>query len=174
MSELAEPLRPVRVVRQPGRYAPLAGFSCGAGEESWDRHVNRVAQRLYSEQAIPQTLAVLEDDGGELVGICTFWPRDLLLPLRREPLLEIPYINAIGIDRRFRGAALRDGGRPADALLAGVLDVIRGMHGGAAPHVYALVASANERGHALFDRHGFGELSATKPGGEAIRIRPPD
>jgi len=56
----------------------------------------------------------------------------------------------------------------------GVLEVIRGMHGGAAPHVYALVASTNQHGHALFSRHGFGELSATKPGGEAIRIRPPD
>jgi ribosomal protein S18 acetylase RimI-like enzyme len=174
MSELAEPLRPVRVVRQPGRYPPLAEFSCGTGEEPWDRHVNRVAQRLSSEQALPQTLTVLEDDAGELVGICSFWPRDLLLPLRREPLLEIPYINAIAVDRRFRGASLRDGSRPADALLVGALEVIRATHGGVAPHVYALVSSRNERAQALFTRHGFGELSASKPGGEAIRIRPPD
>ncbi|HEX5224467.1 MAG TPA: GNAT family N-acetyltransferase [Solirubrobacteraceae bacterium] len=174
MGELAEPLRPVRVVRQPGRYHPLAGFSCGAGEDPWDRHVNKVVQRLASEQAIPQTLAVLEDDEGELVGICSFWPRDLLLPLRREPLLEIPYINALGIDRRFQGVGLRDGARPADVLLAGVLDVIRTMHGGAAPYVYALVAAGNTRAHALFARHGFGELSALREGGEAIRIRAPD
>jgi hypothetical protein len=174
VSELTEPLRPVRIVRQPGRHPALARFSCGPDAQPWDRHVNRVAQRLAAEQAIPQTLTVLEDDAGELVGICSFWPRDLLLPLRRDPLLEIPYINAIGIDQRFHGATLRDGTRAADSLLSGVLDVIRAMHGGALPHVYALVAASNTRAHKLFARHGFGELSATREGGETIRIHAPE
>lgn len=174
MAELAEPLRPARIVGSPGRYEPLRRFSCGPGAERWERHVNGVAGRLARDEAILQTLVVLEDASGELVGVCSFFPRELLLPPRRQALRNVPYINMIGIDQRFQGRVLGDGTRPADALLGGVLDQIRGMYGGVIPHVYALVALENRRTHALFERHDFGQISPRKEGGEAIRIRAPD
>jgi hypothetical protein len=161
-------------VQRPRSYEPLAGFSCGPGEEAWETHVNRVAERLVSGEAVPQTLVVLEDAAGGLVGICTFWPRDLLLPLHRTPLLEVPYINTIATDARYRGARLADGGRPGDVLLEGALSVIRTMNGGSLPWVYALVAADNARAHSLFERHGFGEVGALTPGGQSIRIHAPE
>jgi hypothetical protein len=174
MADLAEPLRPARIVERPRRYQPLKGFSCGPGTEPWEGHVNRVVRRLSRGEAIPQTLVVVEDATGALVGVCSFWPRDLLLPLRSQALCAIPYINMIATERRFQGQILEDGSRPGDALLLGVLDHIRGMHGGVLPHVYALVAPANTPAHALFARHDFGEVSPLKAGGDAIRIRAPD
>jgi hypothetical protein len=173
MPGLIEPLGPARIVGRPARYEPLKGFSCGPGEQRWERHVDGVAGRLARGQALPQTLVVIEDAADALVGVCSFFPRDLLLPVRSAPLRAIPYINMIGVGHHYRGVALADGSHPADALLDGVLEQIARMHGGSAPHVYALVAPQNAQAHALFARHGFGEISPLKQGGEAIRIRPP-
>jgi hypothetical protein len=174
MAGLAEPLRPARIVERPARYQPLQDFSCGPGAQPWERHVNNVAQRLAHGQAIPQALVVLEDATSALVGVCSFWLRELLLPPRQAPLRDSLYINIIAIHQRFRGQRLHDRSRPSDALLAGVLAHMRATHRGALPHVYALVAPNNLSAHALFARHGFGEISPLKHGGEAIRIHPPD
>lgn len=171
MPELAEPLRPARTVEDPSGYEPLSAFTCGSGEEPWERHVDRVVERLYKGEAIPQTLVVLEDARGALVGVCSFWLGDLMTPLFRTPIREAPYINAIGIDRRFHGARLADGSRPGDALLRGALSEIQALYG--ARHVFALVAPENSQAHALFARHGFGEVSPLKEGRQALRIRPP-
>jgi hypothetical protein len=171
MSELAEPLRPARVVEDPTAYEQLADFSCGAGDAAWESHVDRVVGRLYKGEAIPQTLVVLEDADGRLVGVCSFWLGDLMAPLFRTPIRDAPYINVIGVDRRFHGARLADGSHPGDVLLRGALAAIHGLHG--YRHVFALVAPENARAHALFARHGFGEVSPLKEGRQALRIRPP-
>ncbi len=161
------------MIETPTAYTPLRRFSCAAGADRWEGHVDRVAARLARGEAIPQTLVVLEDAGGALVGVCSFLARTLLLPPRSAPMRGIPYINMIGIDRRFRGHVLADGSRPSDALLAGALEQIGGTYGGRLPHVFALVAPENTHAHALFARHDFGEISPQKPGGEAIRMRAP-
>ena len=171
MPALAEPLEPARTIEDPTTYEPLSGFSCGPGEEAWERHVNRVVARLFDGEAIPQTLLALEDADGALVAVCSFWLGDLLTPLQRAPIRDAPYINVIGVDRRFQGLRLADGSRPGDAMLHGALATIQALYGHR--HVFALVAPENDRAHALFARHGFGEVSPMKGGGQALRIRPP-
>jgi hypothetical protein len=171
MTDLTEPLTPVRAIEDPTHYGPLARFSCGSGEQPWERHVDRVALRLARGEAIPQTLLAVEDAVGELVGLCSFWLGNLLMPMYREPINDAPYINIIGVDARFQGRRLTDGSRAADALLDGALEWIRNLHG--AVHVFALVAPENSRGHALFARHAFGEISPMNAGRQALRVRPP-
>jgi ribosomal protein S18 acetylase RimI-like enzyme len=171
MAQIVEPLRAVRVVDEPGAYAPLKEFSSGPGAHPWERHVDNVAGRLARGEAIPQALLVLEDAAGALVGVCSYWIDELLAPVYRAPIPQSPYVNMIGVDGRYRGARLADGSRPGDVLLAGVLERMKAKHG--ACHVFALVAAENVHGHALFARHGFGEISPLKAGRQALRVRPP-
>jgi hypothetical protein len=173
MVKLVEPLKPARVLKRPRGHDPLKGFSCGPCTKKWEQHVNAVAGRLYAGEAAPQTTVVLEDATGALVGVCSFLPRDLMLPVYREPLRGALYINMIGTDVRFQGLPLEDGSRPGDALLGGTLELIRSLHSGAMPYVHALVAPKNTRSHALFERHDFGEISPLTKGGDAIRLRAP-
>jgi ribosomal protein S18 acetylase RimI-like enzyme len=108
-----------------------------------------------------------------LVGVCSFWEGELMLPLRGEPLRGMPYINMIGTDRHYQGKKLEEGSRPGDALLRGVLEQIATLYRGPMPHVYALVSPKNTRSHALFERHGFGVISPLEKGGDIIRLRAP-
>jgi ribosomal protein S18 acetylase RimI-like enzyme len=171
MAEIVEPLRAVRVVDEPSAYVPLQEFSSGPGEHPWERHVDNVAGRLARGEAIPQALIVLEDAAGALVGVCSYWMDELLAPVYRAPIPQSPYINMIGVDHRYQGVRLADGSGPADVLLRGVLEHMKAKHG--ASYVFALVATENVRAHALFARHGFGEISPLKPGRQALRVRPP-
>jgi hypothetical protein len=173
MAELAEPLKPARLLDQSRRQESAVAFSCGGNGRSWELAVNAWAQRVCSGGTTePQTIVALEDANGSLVGLSSFKPSAIHPLLYREPLWGVPYIHMIGTDRRYHRKRLADGSSPGDALLAATLDAIRDAWDGVLPHVWALVNPKNHPSHAMFSRHGFGEISPVGKG-DAIRVRAP-
>ena len=163
MPDIAEPLRPARILVTPKKYRPLKDFSCGRKGDYSEKLVNECARNLYlGRETLTQTLVVLEDANGKLIGICSFHPHAL-----GRFSGNAQRIHVVGIDRKYRGKRLEDGSRPGDALLHGSLGQI-GMAGGdRMPHVSALVNPENHHSRALFARHGFRELPY--PGEGAIK-----
>ena len=172
MPDIAEPLRPVRVLATPQKFLPLRNFSCGRKGKSWETMVNSCVRGLYLgiETSI-QTVVVLEDASGTLIGVGSFLPH------------SIPYgpgrfsgnaqrIHILGTDRLYHGKRLIDGSRPGDVLLAGALAQIESACGARMPHVSALVSPENHRSRDLFARHGFRELPYAGEG-EVIYVRVP-
>jgi hypothetical protein len=172
MAAIIEPLRPARVLAQPKKFAPLRGFSCGRKGTPWEKMVNEWSRDLYlGIQAHPQTVLVLEDAVGKLIGVCSFNPDPV--PVRAGKLMgEAQRIHMLGTDRLYHGMKLQDGSRPGDVLLRGVLEHIGRVCDGHMPYVWALVTPENDRSHALFDRHGFDRWPYAGEG-EVIRIRDP-
>jgi ribosomal protein S18 acetylase RimI-like enzyme len=158
-----------RILPTPRRFAPLRKFSCGRKGDSWEKAINDWAKRLYSGKVDPQTVVVLEDTHGKLIGLASFWERDLEIP--GQPTLHgIPYIRWIATDRLYQRKRLGDDTSPGDALLVRALKHIKDVWGGGAlPCVYAFVNPDNRPSHDLFKRHGFAEISPEGEG-DAIRI----
>lgn len=172
MTEIAEPLRPVRVLSEPKKFWPLRQFSCGGRRSSSEIGVNRWAKDLTRGGERDQTVVVLEDADRNLVGIGSFKPQPIVA-------VDVPVgddaqrIHMVAIDRLYRGKRLQDGSRPGDVLLEGMLEQIRVACGGRLPVVSALVSTDNEPSHALFDRHGFRCMPYAGEG-EIVRVRLPD
>lgn len=151
MSDIAEPLRPARILVKPKRYLPLRNFSCGRKGDSSEKLVNECVRNLYlGREVLSQTLVILEDANGKLVGICSFHPYSL-----GKFVGSARCIHVVGVDRRYQGKRLEDGSRPGDALLRGALDQIEITCDGGMPYVAALVSPENRRSRDLFARHGF-------------------
>src|ERR1700683_2410556 len=145
MSDIAEPLRPARILVTPKKYSPLRTFSCGRKGNSSEKLVNDCVRKLYLGKAtLAQTLVVLEDANGRLIGICGFYPHVL-----GEFAGDAQRIHAVGIDRKYHGKRLEDGSRPGDALLHGALGQIAMAAGHHMSHVSVLVDPENHRSRAL-------------------------
>ncbi len=176
MADIIEPLGPVRVLAKPKRCPPLRTFSCGRYGNRWERTVNEWAKDLYrGDEKVAQTVVIMEDANSKLVGIGSFRPEPL--PVRAGKFADKVFgqaqcIHMLATDRLFRGQRLRDGSRPGDVLMRGVLEQIEIAADGRMPYVWALVSPENARSNALFDRHGFGELPYAGDG-EMILVRPP-
>src|SRR5580693_868940 len=154
MSEIVEPLRPVRTLLLPKKYLPLRNFSCGRKGGPWEKLVNDCVRDLYlGRETLTQTLVVLEDADGKLIGVCSFYPHAL-----GRFMSDAQRIHVIGTDRKYHGERLADDSRPADALLRGALEQIERACNDRMPHVSTLVSPENHRSRALFARHGFREL----------------
>jgi ribosomal protein S18 acetylase RimI-like enzyme len=172
MAELVEPLRPTRVLDNWTRREPIRGFSCGAKGRSWEVAVNEWAQRVASDRlGEQQSVILLEDGDGKLVGLGSYKPKAVLSPLHRQPLITA-YVHMIGTDYRYHRQRLHDGSSAGDALLGGMLEHVRVTWGGVMPYMTALVNPRNAPSHSMFDRHGFGEIAPTGRG-DALRIRAP-
>jgi hypothetical protein len=168
MPDIAEPLRPARILVTPKKFPPLRNFSCGRKGMSWEKMVNDCARSLYLGKETPtQTVVILEDANGKLIGICSFLP-----DARGRFVGDAQRIHIIGTDRLYHGKRLEDGSRLGDALLRGALEQIEIACDGRMPYVSALVSPGNDRSRALFERHRFRALSY--PGeGEMQYLRSP-
>jgi hypothetical protein len=154
MPEIAEPLRPVRVLANPKKHLPLRSFSCGRKGQYWERLVNDCVRNLYlGKETLAQTVVVLEDAVGKLIGVCTFHPHSL-----GKFMGDAQRIHVVGTDRHYHGQRLADGSRPGDVLLRGALEQIELACDCRMPYVSTLVTPENERSRALFARHGFRDL----------------
>lgn len=168
MPEIAEPLRPVRVLANPKKHLPLRHFSCGRKGNYWERLVNECVRNLYlGKETLAQTAVVLEDAAGKLIGICTFHPHSL-----GKFTGDAQRIHIIGTDRHYHGRRLEDGSRPGDVLLRGALDQIELACDCRMPYVSTLVTPENDHSRALFSRHGFRDLPYTGEG-EVQYVRSP-
>jgi ribosomal protein S18 acetylase RimI-like enzyme len=172
MAEIAEPLRSARILAKPKKFPPLRSFSCGRKGQPWEKMVNEWARGLYlGTETSSQTVVVLEDAHGKLVGVCSFMRESL--PVRAGGLIGTAYcIHMIGIDRLYRGKRLEDGSRLGDVLLDGALEHIRMNSDGRTPHIWSLVSPENHRSRALFDRHGFDEWRYSGEGEIIYVLRP--
>ena len=155
MAEIAEPLRPMRVLSDQKKFVPLKAFSCGRQGNRWERAVNNWVKRVARGDTADETVLVLEDDHHRLIGLCSIKPQPYLL-VDVFVGKDAREIHMLATDRLYRGVRLKDGSRPGDVLLAGALEQIKRESGGSLPCVSAVVAPDNDRSHALFDRHGFG------------------
>lgn len=154
MPDIAEPLRPIRILGAPKRYLPLRNFSCGRKGSPAEKLVNECVRNIYlGREPLDQTLVVMEDADGKLIGVCTFHHHSL-----GKFLGDAQRIHVIGTDRRYQGKRLRDGSLPGDTLLRGALEQIQKASDGRMPYVSALVSAENDRSRALFARNGFREL----------------
>jgi ribosomal protein S18 acetylase RimI-like enzyme len=139
------------------KFAPLKSFSCGRQGQPWEKMINEWVRDLYLGTVMrAQTVVVLEDAIGKLVGVCSFLPHPLDIPASRR-IGNSQRIHMLGTDRLFRGERLADGSSPGDVLLRGALQHIEIAGEGRMPYVSALVAPENDRSLALFKRHGFTE-----------------
>ncbi|HEV7937964.1 MAG TPA: GNAT family N-acetyltransferase [Solirubrobacteraceae bacterium] len=153
MSEIAEPLRPARILLAPKKYPPLRDFSCGRKGSFSEKLVNDCVRNLYlGRETLAQTLIVLEDANGKLIGVCSFYPHAL-----GRLMGDAQRIHVVGVDRRYQGKRLKDGLRPGDVLLRSALEQIE-LTCVRMPYVSTLVYPENDRSRALFARHGFREL----------------
>ncbi|HEY3970642.1 MAG TPA: hypothetical protein VGL79_04510 [Solirubrobacteraceae bacterium] len=168
MSDIAEPLRHGRILVTSKKYPPLRGFSCGRKGDYSEKLVNECVRNLYlGRETLTQTLVVLEDANGKLIGICSFYAHPL-----GKFMGDAQRIHSIGIDRKYHGKRLEDGSRPGDALLRGTLELIETVCDDRMPYVSTLVYPENDRSRALFSRHGFREMPY--PGEGAIKyVRSP-
>jgi RimJ/RimL family protein N-acetyltransferase len=171
VNDMAEPLRPARVLAQPKRWGPLKSFSCGRKGMPWETMVNVWVKDLFRGIEADQTVVVLEDANRRLIGICSFMPQ----PVVGGTFVgkDAHRVHMLGIDRLYQGKRLSDGSRASDILLQGALEQIRIVGGGRMPCVSALVAPENHRSHALFERHGFRQVRHVGEG-EVICLRLPD
>ena len=168
MPDIAEPLRPVRVLANPKKYLPLRSFSCGRKGSFAEKTVNDCVRNLYlGKETLAQTVTVLEDANGKLVGVCTFHPHSL-----GKLMGEAQRIHIIGTDRLYHSKRLEDGSSLGDALLGGALEQIERVCGLRMPYVSTLVAPDNGRSRALFSRHGFRDLPYAGEG-EVRYVRAP-
>jgi ribosomal protein S18 acetylase RimI-like enzyme len=173
MDDVCEPLQPARVLAKPKKFAPLRNFSCGRKGKPWETTVNKWARSLYlGTETHTQTVVMLEDANGKLVGLCSYRPDPLPIPAG-SLVGGAQLIHLLGTDRLCHGKQLEDGSRPGDVLLQGALEHIKKDCGGRMPYVWALVSPENDRSQALFDRHGFGELPY-KDKGEIVRVLSPN
>jgi hypothetical protein len=168
MSDIAEPLRPARILLTAKKYLPLRGFSCGRKGDYSEKLVNECARNLYlGRETLTQTLVVLEDTNSKLIGICSFHAHSL-----GRFMGDAQRIHVVGVDRKYHGKRLEDGSRPGDALLRGALELIEVVCDNRMPYVSTLIYPENHRSRALFARHGFRELPY--PGEGAIKyVRSP-
>jgi ribosomal protein S18 acetylase RimI-like enzyme len=172
-SQIAEPLRPVRILAKPKRYAPLKTFNCSRSRNHWEATVQIWAKNAYlGVLPDPQTVVALEDADGRLVGAGGFRKRPLMHPEPEKTTqlaMEAYYIHMLATDRLYQGVRLQDGLRPGDVLLQGMLRHIKSSHGGSMPCVWVLTSPKNTRSAALFDRNGF--VAFPYPGeGEVVRF----
>jgi hypothetical protein len=168
MPDIAEPLRPVRILANPKKHLPLRGFSCGRKGQYWERLVNDCVRNLYlGKETLSQTVVVLEDADGKLVGVCTFHPHSL-----GKFMGDAQRIHIIGTDRLYHGTRLQDGSRLGDVLLGGALEQIELACECRMPYVSTLVTPENSRSRALFARHGFRDLPYSGEG-EIRYVRAP-
>jgi hypothetical protein len=69
MADIAEPLRPVRVL-DIHKFVALKTFSCGRQGETWERFVNRWVRDVYrGSNPREETVLVLEDANRKLIGL---------------------------------------------------------------------------------------------------------
>jgi hypothetical protein len=172
MTDLAEPLRPVRALASPKRFAPLRTFSCGRAGRPWEKGINKWVRDVYHGLETDHTILVMEDARGKLVGVCGIRPHPFSVGAGR-PDPEAQRIHILATDRLYRGKRLEDGSRPGDVFLRGVLKHIKVAGGGRMPCVTALIEPENARSLAFFSRHGFGQLPYAGEG-DIICVRPAD
>jgi hypothetical protein len=143
--------------------AQLEDFRCSDGPAA--REVAMIVANLLSGEALPQTVAFINDAaGGALLGIASVRP-DGNAQLRAKPstpwflrrLATNPYVNMIARDERYAGQFLRDGStRLGTAILRGGLEALAHELGRQSlPTVWALVRRENEVSKRTFSEFGF-------------------
>ena len=152
-------------------FAPLEHFCAGDPAVGGDighaiDEVNTMVRRMFTGEAVKQTVVILEEEGGKigsgkLVGVCGV--RHLKLfetAVGTQAVAALPpggYINVIGTDQRYRGYKIKKGGTtPGRHLLGRALKQINTeWHGGQMPYVWAAVLKGNESSNKMFRSHSF-------------------
>ncbi len=143
--------------------AQLEAFRCGEGPAA--REVALIVGNLLSGEALPQTVAFVDDvASGALLGIASVRPEgnDQLRAKASTPwfvrrLATNPYVNLIARDERFAGRVLSDGStRLGTAVLrAGLEALAQELGGGSLPTVFALVRRENDASKRTFGEFAF-------------------
>jgi hypothetical protein len=141
----------------------LEDFRCSDGPAS--REVSQIVGNLLSGEALPQTVAFVNDAAaGTLLGIASVRPEGNA-QLRAKPstpwfvrrLSTNPYVNIVARDERYAGCVLSDGRtRLGTAILrAGLEALTADLGGGALPTVWALIRRQNEVSKRTFGEFAF-------------------
>jgi ribosomal protein S18 acetylase RimI-like enzyme len=161
--KLVEPLKPVRLLAKPQRFAPLRMFSCGDRNSFSEKLIDKWAREAYRGMRLDAGTEnlVLEDARGQLLGLSSFRPDPLndheeWLAERDPTYRSAYYIHIIAIDAAYRGQLLADGSRLGDVLLTATLKHIGEACDGRMPRVWAIARAENRSAQALFERSGFG------------------
>jgi len=165
--EATKLVAPVRVtVRSKEECAgdpQLEGFRCSGGPAG--REVELIVANLLSGEAVPQTVAFVNDvAGGALLGIASVRPGgNAQLRARSSTpwfvrrLSTNPYVNMIARDERYAGRVLLDGStRLGTAILRAGLEALAAELGSERlPTVFALIRRENEISKRTFGEFAF-------------------
>ncbi len=140
----------------------LEDFQAGDGPAA--NEVRLILENLHSGEALPQTVALLSDEGGALLGIASI-RLDGNPQLRPKPstpwfvrrLSRNPYVNLIARDERYRNHLLCDGEtRLGTAILRAGLEIVEHELGSRSlPTIWALVRRGNEASKRTFGEFAF-------------------
>jgi ribosomal protein S18 acetylase RimI-like enzyme len=160
-------------VKEPKGDDRLKGFTTGVAEK-WERDVNSIVAQRYEVglAGFPRLkIMAMMSETDEVVGLCGWHPKQPQYTPPGKPMIEPPYIYFIGISKQFRSGRDENGNRLGSELLVGALKKITlQWKTPEMPAVWALVDKANERGHNMFERHGFGRIE--KKQGDDRQYRP--
>jgi len=140
----------------------LEEFRVGSGPAA--KEVRLILENLHSGEALPQTVALLGEQGGPLLGIASV-RIDGYAQLRAKAstpwfvrrLSHNPYVNVIARDERFRNHLLCDGStRLGSALLRAALEIVEHeLRTPTTPTVWALLRRGNEASKRTFAEFAF-------------------
>jgi len=142
--------------------ARLEEFDAGSGPAA--RETRLILDNLHSGDALPQTVALIVDERGTLLGIASVriegnsqLRAKASTPWFVRRLSRNPYVNLIARDERYRNHLLCDGQtRLGTAVLRAGLEVVQHELGEAAlPTVWALVRRDNEASKRVFGEFAF-------------------
>ena len=140
----------------------LEEFRCGGTSAAGEAAM--IVENLLSGEALPQTVAMLIEDGGALVALCSIRldgnaqiRADADAPWFLRRLASNPYVNLVARDDRYRNHVLADGRtRVGAAALRAGLEIVRADAAGAPmPTLWALVRRDNELSRRVFRAFAF-------------------
>jgi ribosomal protein S18 acetylase RimI-like enzyme len=161
---IAEPLRAPNRLDRTERQKQFKSFSCGRRGRHWEVEVNGWAKRVYHARTTePQTILAVEDAIGRGLGLVSLKPR--ALEVEEGRIVDgLPYIFALGVDRRYHGKGV------GSKLLQAVLDEVQSNWQPVPAYIWAYVHPDNEESHALFEKYGFALRDPVADGHDAIRL----
>lgn len=132
------------------RCRELSAFCCGlCAREPSAAEVNGIVGNLFHGEAVPQHVVLLRDQRDLLLGIASVRPEGAL---RFDP---VPYLNAYGREKQFKGWTLADGETSIGAALVRAAVELVTPIGGLAPEIQALVLADNYRSQRPLEALGF-------------------